>query len=223
MTLSKRLETIIDLVPKSKTACDIGCDHAYVAIELVLREKVSKVYAMDINEGPLAIADKNVKTSGLNRRIKLLLSDGLNKLEEACETIIIAGMGGALIEKILRDDVAKVLKAKSLVLSPQSEEGKVRSLLYELGFFIEEEKVVEDLDKIYFVIKAVKGSRDYGYDYRYSESLIKAGDPSYLDFVLKKIAKLSGLLSRVPETRQKELRKEIAEMEEIADEIKRNR
>ncbi len=223
MKLSKRLEAIYDLVPCCASACDIGCDHGYVAIELASRGRVKKVYGMDINEGPLAKARENVLASGFSSEVELILSDGLKALEKDCETIIIAGMGGALIEKILEEGRDKALAASTLVISPHSEIDLARKKIYDLGFFIEKEVFLSDGAKDYFIIRAKKGDESYACDYKYSEYLIRTADVGYLDFVLRSKKKMEKLIEKVPETRAKDLKEEILKLEEVVDEIKRNR
>ena len=72
------------------------------------------------------------------------------------DTILISGMGGALIRDILMKEKDKTISAGELVLSPQSEIYLVRRCLHELGFFIDMEKMVFDMGKYYVVIRAVR-------------------------------------------------------------------
>lgn len=48
--LSKRLLKIAEMVPKDATVADIGCDHAYLAIYLVLTGKTNKAIVTDIRK-----------------------------------------------------------------------------------------------------------------------------------------------------------------------------
>ena len=50
--LSKRLEQVAQLVPEGTRMADIGCDHAYLPIELVKRGRVAHAIGCDINRGP---------------------------------------------------------------------------------------------------------------------------------------------------------------------------
>ena len=51
--LSKRLSVIASLVPFGARVCDIGTDHAFLAIELLKSKRANSVIATDINEKPL--------------------------------------------------------------------------------------------------------------------------------------------------------------------------
>jgi len=107
--LSKRLEQVASMVTKGNIIADIGTDHGYVPIYLVEKGICPKAYAMDINQGPIESAIKNIENYGLSEKIQAIKSNGLEKLEpEKADTIIIAGMGGELIVNILENGLAKL-------------------------------------------------------------------------------------------------------------------
>lgn len=140
---------------------DIGCDHGYVSIELVTRGIAEKAYAMDVRKGPLERAIAHVTERGLNDRIELRLSDGLKKLVPGeADTVIIAGMGGELITRILQEGAHVLPDIKTLILSPQSEPAMVRSFLEANGFEFVKEAFLMDEGKYYCVIKAVRARSD---------------------------------------------------------------
>ncbi|MGN0438440.1 MAG: tRNA (adenine(22)-N(1))-methyltransferase [Lachnospiraceae bacterium] len=161
MNLSKRMETVVDFVPpQSDVVADVGCDHAYVSISLVERKLAKKVIAMDVRKGPLEIATKNIQEAGLHNSIEVRLSNGLEMLcEGEADTIIIAGMGGLLINGILERGLSKLQKnslhnAPVLVLQPQSELCKVREFLLMHHYSIVKENVMIEEGKFYTVMKA---------------------------------------------------------------------
>ena len=155
--LSKRLEVVASCVGSGGTVADIGCDHGFTSIYLTENKMAKCGIAMDINKGPLEKAKIHIEQAGLKDKIETRLSNGLDKLEIGeADTILISGMGGALITEILTKEKDKTLSAKELVLSPQSEIYLVRKCLHELGFFIQCEKMVFDMGKYYVVIKALR-------------------------------------------------------------------
>ena len=88
-------------------------------------------------------------------RISVRLSDGLNALaDKEADCVIISGMGGALILRILQDAGSLLYTMKTLVLSPQSEAEKVRGWLYERGFGFLDEEMVEE-EGIYYPIMKI--------------------------------------------------------------------
>lgn len=138
------------LVPRGVSACDVGCDHGFVAIHLVREHICPGVIAMDINRGPLLRAREHIESAGLSAYIETRLSDGLEKLAAGeTECMIAAGMGGRLIVKILEEYPEKRESLRYLVLQPQSELSCVRSYLRERNFVIRREDMVLEDEKFY--------------------------------------------------------------------------
>ena len=155
--LSKRLKAVADMVTRDKIVADIGTDHGYVPIYLVKNNICNKVYAMDINAGPLKIADKNISQEGLEKNITTVLSDGMNQLSDyMAETVIIAGMGGNLIVDILSKG-EKIKGVEELILSPHKRVDLVRKYLNRNHWKIIQEDMVADAGKYYTIIKAHRG------------------------------------------------------------------
>lgn len=156
MHLSKRLQMVTDCVTKGSTVADVGCDHAYISIYLVENKIATSTVALDINKGPLERAAINVKDYGYEDRITTRLSDGLQKLQPGeADSIVIAGIGGELMVRILSEGDACVKAAKEVVLQPQSEVDKVRRYLHKLGYKIVQENMCIDDGKFYVVIHAM--------------------------------------------------------------------
>ena len=153
--LSKRLQYVADFVTPGLVLADIGTDHGFIPIYMVLAEKTPRAYAMDINEGPLERATEHIKEKSLEDKIETRLSDGLMKLNaNEAESVLIAGMGGSLVIKILTEGKHALEGVKELVLSPHTEADLVREFLKTTDFVIEKEGMVIDAGKYYVVIKA---------------------------------------------------------------------
>ena len=58
ISVSKRLQAIVDWIDGTILA-DVGCDHAYVAIEAIRQKKVIKAYACDIDSRTIEQCEKN--------------------------------------------------------------------------------------------------------------------------------------------------------------------
>lgn len=155
MELSKRLQTVANAVTPGSRVADVGTDHGYVPIYLVERGLCPGAIAMDVNEGPLARAEEHIRAEGLSDRIQTRKSDGLAALApEETDAVVIAGMGGALMCRILQDATAFLEAGRELILQPQSEWFKVRRLLSASGYRITKEWFLEEEGKYYVVIKA---------------------------------------------------------------------
>lgn len=142
------------MVTAGYTTADIGTDHAYIPIYLVENRLIPNAIAMDINEGPLKRAAMHVKANGLSEQIALRLSDGFCALHPGeAKTAILAGMGGGLVMKILKDYREVTCSLEECILQPQSKIAGVRAFLLSEGFiFIQEDMILED-GKFYPIMK----------------------------------------------------------------------
>ncbi len=151
-----RLDILFNLVGSGETFADIGCDHGYLA-EMVLREnKFEKIIISDISKKSLQKAIDLLKPYG--DRVTALVSDGFENFSVLPDEVIIAGMGGEEIVKILSN--AKSLP-KRLVLAPQKNTDKVRKFLVLFGYKILKDFTFKDKGKFYDAIVAEEGIDDY--------------------------------------------------------------
>lgn len=150
--LSNRLEAIAQMVGKGKVACDLGCDHGFVSIYLIQQGICPSVLAMDVRTGPLSQAKVHVMEAGLEDRIEVRLSDGLeNYIEGEAQSLILAGMGGRLMMRILANKKAETFE--ELILSPQSELCAFRRFIREQGWETIAENLIYEDGKYYPVMK----------------------------------------------------------------------
>ncbi len=201
ITLSERLQMVADQMLSGGVVADIGCDHGFTSIYLVSSGKAQGAIAMDVNEGPLQRAARHIKECGLEKQIALRLSDGTASLEPGeADTILISGMGGALMEKILRAHPQVIATAKELVLSPQSEVYRVRRCLHELGFRIAREEMVQDMGKYYVVMRAVPGTEHYSeaMEYTYGRDLIRRKHPVFQQYMQAENRRVAKILAHFP-------------------------
>jgi len=155
------MQILASKVTKGNRLADVGTDHGYIPIALVLQKKIPSAVAMDVNEGPLKRARQHIQEQGLDTYIEVRLSDGLEKLQpNEADTVLIAGMGGALTVQILKGGSHCLSTVKELILQPQSEIFLVRGYLFQNGYRILEEDIVLEDGKYYPIIKAVLGKED---------------------------------------------------------------
>lgn len=163
VSLSARMQAVADMVSEGNRVCDVGCDHGYVSIYLVQQKRVPGVLAMDINKGPLARAVEHVEQAGLSEYITLRQSDGLTAYQPGeAQTLICAGMGGRLMQKILEKEPLKTESFQEMILQPQSELAAFRKFLRNKGYFIIQEDMILEEDKFYPIIKAVPMEKGRG-------------------------------------------------------------
>ncbi len=229
MELSKRLQAVADMVSKGKCVADIGTDHGYIPIYLIQSNIAKKVYAMDVNQGPYMRAKNHVAAHKLENQIETRLSDGMRelKLQEA-NSIIIAGMGGGLVIKILDQDKRLWESIDELILQPQSEIGKVRAYLQRNGWkAVAEDMVLED-GKFYPLMKMIKGEEVElsAKELEYGRLLLQKKHRVLKKFVEKEIKVKVGILSKIESSqeekireRARQLKKELGEAYEVLGDL----
>ena len=130
--VDERLKTVAGFVRQGSRLLDIGTDHAHLPVYLIKSGVCPSAVATDVVPGPLKAAEKTVIEKGMENEISLFLSDGFDSVPENCaDDIVIAGMGGELIERILSR--CKWIKRDGirLVLQPMTHPEVVRRYLYE--------------------------------------------------------------------------------------------
>ena len=156
MNISKRLKAAADMVRQGTRLADIGCDHGYVPVYLIENGKISSAVASDINEGPLASCKRLVKENKLEDKITCVLSNGLEKVNlDEVDDILIAGMGGELIAEILSNGDISKLKEKHIILNPMTHPEIARQFLFDNGFEIQSDIIVNDKKHYYSIFDCV--------------------------------------------------------------------
>ena len=153
VSLSKRLNAVASLVKLGSSVADVGTDHGYIPVYLVENKISPFVVAMDINEKPLASCKSLVKAAGFEDVILTRLSNGLEKLDKGeCDTVIIAGMGAELIVDILSN--CDFVNELHLILQPMTHPEIARKYLYDNGFEINNDFIVNDGKHSYSIFDA---------------------------------------------------------------------
>lgn len=230
VVLSKRLQMLADMVTRGNTVADVGCDHAFLSVYLVQKGISPHVLAMDVREGPLGAAREHIESSGLNTYIETRLSDGLEKLETGeAETLVCAGMGGRLMERILRTHMEKACSMRELILQPQSELKEFRMFLRREGFQIQAEDTVYEEGKYYFAMRAVYAGKaanmpDAGlqgiYD-EYGELLLKGRHPVLRQYLQYRRERAGQILEKLEAEHTERAAERLSEVRLELTEIKR--
>lgn len=189
--LDKRLKLCADMVSGNGIVVDVGTDHGYLPCYLINNCVCKKAIACDINALPLEAAERNVKRQGLGNSIELILSDGLKLVpKDNVSDIVIAGMGGELISKILCEAKWVCDNGINLVLQPMTKVVELRKWLFDNAFEILEEKAC--LDEFYYTVirarycgEVVKYSKEDTYIGGLSDK--RDDDVGYLNKQLEKL------------------------------------
>lgn len=235
ITLSARMQALANMATEGNRVCDLGCDHGWLSIYLVQHRISPCALAMDVGQGPLMRALAHVREAELEKYITLRLSDGLTRYEEGeADTLVCAGMGGPLMQRILAADMAKAKSFRELILQPQSEIASFRKFLRESGWRISKEDMVLEDGKFYPMMKAepesahkISGSQEHilpELSDRFGACLLAERHPVLWEFLKKeweKYGELKAALFAAPESRRvkerlSELSVEITYLKEAA-------
>lgn len=157
LDLSPRLAAIAALVPPGAKVADVGTDHAYLPVWLLLSGRIQSAVASDVNEGPLQRGRETARTYGVAEKIAFRRCDGLSGIApQETDTVIIAGMGGDLMARIL--EAAPWTHQVQLILQPMSSQEVLRRWLFEHGYAVQRESLAREGKKFYSILTATGGT-----------------------------------------------------------------
>ena len=214
--LSNRLQAVARQIPAGLRVADVGTDHGYLPVYLVVNDIAHKVIDSDRGKRPLDSARKLISLLSLENQIDVRLGDGLSVLQpDEAEVICLAGMGGVAIKEIISAGLPLAQAAKRLVLQPQRNVPAVRRFLVSNGFKIVAEDLAED-DGFYYEIIAVEPGlmelteqeADFG------PLLLRDGHPLFKDFLILKETDLTQLLAAMADNNSKDSLQRKKQLEE---------
>lgn len=151
--LDNRLRLCAAFVREGSKLADIGTDHAYLPVWLCRNGICPSAIAADINPDPLKRGQATIAQAELGDRIETRLSDGLAAIgENEADDIVIAGMGGELIAKILGNCPYAKNPDKHFILQPMSKSEVLIRFLCNEGFTILSQDCCEAAGKCYTVL-----------------------------------------------------------------------
>jgi tRNA (adenine22-N1)-methyltransferase len=215
--LSKRLEKVSEFVPQDARLADIGSDHAYLPVYLMLNEKIVYAVAGEVVAGPFHSAQNQVIKNGLQDQIKVRLADGLSAIEDhdAITAITICGMGGSLIRDILESGKKnnQLTGQETLILQPNVGERSLRLWLAINHYQIVAEAILEEHQKIYEIIVAKKTSGQLTYsdeELTFGPFLLKEKAPAFQKKWRHEKTQYQHVLHQLEQSKNESRKKEIA-------------
>lgn len=153
--MNRRLSAIAACIESGPGFVDVGTDHGYLPAYFAQSGYPGRILASDIKPEPLNAARRTASQAGVEERIEFLLCDGLALCSpDAVDTIVIAGMGGDAIVKIL-DEAEWCMDGRyRLILQPMTKAEVVRYWLAYNGFEIKAELLAEEGGSLYQILVA---------------------------------------------------------------------
>ncbi|QAT49516.1 SAM-dependent methyltransferase [Caproiciproducens sp. NJN-50] len=153
-SLGDRLSLCASMVRAGTALADVGTDHAYLPVWLAKRGMIRSAVAADVRPGPLARARANIDRFGVSNLVSARLSDGLDRIEPSeAEDLVIAGMGGLMMVRILERAPWLKETGRRLILQPMTKAEELRGFLVRQGFLIEREQAAEEDGHVYSVMQ----------------------------------------------------------------------
>ena len=160
MKLTKRLAAVCGELEKCDTFADVGCDHGYCTLYMLENGLCRTAQISDISAKSLKKAQALLSAYIAEGRVYPVVCDGLAGVDRGTEQVLIAGMGGEEIVKILSDGFLP----PKLVLQPMKNAEKVRAFLLGRGYALLHDHTFYADKKFYDLIKAVKGGKQEEYN-----------------------------------------------------------
>ena len=189
MKISRRLETIAEMIPSGSRVIDVGCDHALLDIYLSL-EKQCECVAADINANALDQARYNILRFQV-KSITPVLTDGLEGISVGeNDIVVISGMGTSTIEHILTNRKLP----NHMIIGTHTDFADFRKYVVSLGYAIQDEKYVEEKKKAYIIIDFIKDNATYTEeDFQYGPIL-----KHNIRYIENEREKVLEIISRIP-------------------------
>ena len=216
MELSQRLRIVGDFVTQ-KTVADIGTDHAYVPIYLHKKGNVEKVIACDINKKPLQKAQQNIKLHHAENKIITRLGNGLQPLQPyEVDSIVISGMGGMLMIELMEQSQNIIKTVKELILCPHLDVTAVRKYLHNIGYVITDEKMIQEWDNFYTILRAIPGKQKYDkeIEYIFGSILLEKKDAVLKEYIINEKIRLKKIKQHLYDKRTEQSQKRLQQIEE---------
>lgn len=190
MLPSERLKIIFSVLPECRKFADVGCDHGYIAKEMLVSGKAEIVVASDISAPSLNKA--RLLLGEFGKSAECVLSDGLKQITTDTDLVLIAGMGGEEIISIL---LSSPFLPEKLVVQPMKNADKLRKTLLSLGYAFKKDFMFKDV-KFYDLIYAEKGLDDLTEnEILFGRDNLNGNNKAFKEYLGKEIEKYEAILS----------------------------
>ncbi len=190
--MTDRLEKIFSVIPDCETFADIGCDHGYVAKNMLDRKKCSRVIISDISKACLLKAETLLAEYLKNGTATAVVSDGFTNVT-GCDVALISGMGGKEIISIIQNAPSL---PQTLVLQPMKSVSELRRFVTGFGYRIAYDRMFKSQGKIYDLIVIKKGYEELTEEQiEFGKGNLAKDNTDFTEYVNKSIQKLNACLN----------------------------
>ena len=208
----ERIEKLCSYLFKCKTFADVACDHGYIAEYMLKNNLCERATVSDISEKCLKKAEILLAEYISAGKCRAVCCDGLKEIDSDTDCVMIAGIGGEEIIKILSEGFIP----KSFIFQPMKNADTLREYLLKNGCFIQTDDIFTDGKKYYFLIEGQKGKPQsytlkqllYGKD--------SLNNPVFYDYLKEELnKKISYLKNNMTDESRQNIVHQIKIMEEV--------
>ncbi len=216
--ISERIKSIASLIEKNESVVDIGCDHAYLAVQLRKNNHLAKIICAEFREGPLERAKQTLTDYGIEN-YETILSDGVSNISEQMDVAVMAGMGTYTIEHIMQQDKEYFYNCKKFIVLSNKDVSELRSWLVDNGFKIVDEVMVKEVH-FYEILVVTKGQQILSEEEKeFGPIMLKKRSEEFIECYRQQKEKLANLLANLPLNHpdSNKFEEEIAKIERILE------
>ncbi|MDE6597460.1 MAG: class I SAM-dependent methyltransferase [Clostridia bacterium] len=212
-----RIKKLCSYLQPCTTFADVACDHGYCAQYMLKNRLCESAVISDISAKSLSKAENLLSDYIAEGKCRSVCCDGLTLIPKDTEQVLIAGIGGEEIIKILKTSYIP----KNFVFQPMKNAPALRKFLLQSGCKINKDDIFTDGKNYYFVICGAN-SGDNG---KYSAAQFEYGKDSLNNCVLKEYLKeelskrQSYLSGNMTEESRSTILKSIQEINSVLNEI----
>lgn len=163
----ERIKKLCAYLDKCKIFADVGCDHGYCTLYMLENNLCESAVISDISAKCLQKAESLLSGYIKSGKVTSVCCNGLENIDETCEQILIAGMGGIEITNILKTAYIP----RSFILQPMNNVRLIREYLELKDAEVTVDEMFYADGKYYTVIKG----RKRGVPCRYSQAELEFG------------------------------------------------
>ncbi len=160
--LTPRLAAVAGAVGTGRRVADIGTDHGKLPLWLAATGRAELCLATETTVARLAAAIRPGPGASWRNRLIHRVGDGLSAIRpgDRIDTVVLAGLGGRTMVRILDPRALRSLGPIRLVLQPRSEVPLVRRSLADDGWGLDSETLTEEGGRAYVTIAARRPADD---------------------------------------------------------------
>jgi tRNA (adenine22-N1)-methyltransferase len=159
--LSRRLEAVLGLVRPCSVLADVGTDHGLLPVAAVCRGVAQRAIATDLREAPLSGARAHIERMGVAAQVVALRADGLSGIcAQAVDAVVIAGMSGTSMLRMLQVARAALVGVDQLILQPNQNVKELRAWALHSGWHLRSELLIEERGQFFVACAFAPGAGD---------------------------------------------------------------